>query len=68
MIKTKESPSRPGGLGVGFSQLKTWISQFFAFILMVSDQPGVVKEAKCLFADDLKLYLEIGNQEYCEKL
>ncbi|CAH2087360.1 unnamed protein product [Euphydryas editha] len=36
---------------------------------MVNDLPNVVKEAKCrLFVEDLKLYLEIGNQEDCEKL
>ncbi|CAH2097373.1 unnamed protein product [Euphydryas editha] len=41
----------------------------FEFILMVNDLPDVLKEAKCLlFADDLKLYMEIGNQEDCERL
>lgn len=40
-----------------------------AFLLMINDLPNVVKESKCLlFADDLKLYVDVNNLSDCERL
>ena len=39
------------------------------FILMINDLPEVVKNSLCLlFADDLKLLLEVRSESDCEKL
>ena len=39
------------------------------FILMINDLPDVVKHSLCLlFADDLKLLLEIKDESDCERL
>ncbi|KAJ2944969.1 hypothetical protein O0L34_g1866 [Tuta absoluta] len=39
------------------------------FLIMINDLPKVLKAAKCLmFADDLKLFLSVGNTEDCQNL